>query len=385
MKKFTRIASIVTACVMGVSVFASCSKGGKSDVYKIGGSGPLTGEYASYGTSVEKGAKLAVKELNAAGGLNGKLFELDMRDEQGDPEKAQNAFNSLLANGMQVSIGSVTSGACVAFGTAAKDNNVFVLTPSASDAKVIASGDNVFRVCFGDPDQGTIAADKLTEKYSKIGALYDTSIDYSKGIFEAFKAQMAKLGKVEGTDYLAIGYPEKTTDFATYIDQLKEAGCEVIFLPIYYEAAGLVAKAAAVKGYDVPLFGADGLDGVAGQIDSTVKAVISYITPFDVTSKDAKISKFVSDFKAEYNQDPDQFAADGYDAVMIIFNAMKKAGVDDVNITAEALCEKLTQTLTSADFSYTGVTGSDMVWDATGACEKAPIIVEINKIVELDK
>ncbi len=378
MKKFSKFAALALAFVMCATVLASCG-GNKPTAYLIGGSGPLTGEYASYGTSVQNGAMLAIKEINANGGLNGVEFKLDMKDDQGDAEKAQNAFNSLYSDGMHASIGSVTSGACVAFATAAAENDVFVLTPSASDAQVITVGDNVFRVCFGDPDQGKIAADELSAKYAKVGCLYDTSIDYSKGLFDAFKAQMTVLGKTEGTDYVAIGYPEKTTDFATYIDQLKDAGCDVIFLPIYYEAAGLVAKAAAAKGYNVPIFGADGLDGVAKQIDETVTATVSYITPFDVNSTDPAIAKFVADYKAAYGYDPDQFAAGGYDAVMIIFNAMKKAGVDDVNITAEELNEILCKTITADDFSYTGFTGTDMVWDETGACTKAPMIVEVKK------
>lgn len=378
MKKFSKFAAIALAFAMCAMTFASCGSNA-NDVYLIGGSGPLTGEYASYGTSVQNGAMLAIKEINANGGLNGVEFKLDMKDDQGDAEKAQNAFNSLYSAGMHASIGSVTSGACVAFATAANENSVFVLTPSASDAKVITVGDNVFRVCFGDPDQGVIAANELSANYTKVGCLYDTSIDYSKGLFDAFEAQMAANGKVAGTDYVAIGYPEKTTDFATYIDQLKDAGCDVIFLPIYYEAAGLVAKAAAAKGYNVPIFGADGLDGVAKQIDETVTATISYITPFDVNSTDANIAKFVADYKAAYGVEPDQFAAGGYDAVMILFEAMKKAGVNDVNITAEELNTILCNTISAEDFSYTGLTGSNMVWDETGACTKAPMIVDVEK------
>ncbi len=373
--------SAAMAVAMMAGVMGGCSNKNetKSDTYFIGASGPLTGEYASYGTSVQNGAQLAVKAINAAGGLNGVNFSFEMKDDQGDPEKAQNGFNSLYGAGMKASIGSVTSGACIAFATAAKENNVFVITPSSSDAKVIAVGDNVFRVCFGDPDQGKIAAEELCQSYQKIGALYDTSIDYSKGIFEAFEAELQAQGKVKDTDYVAIGYPEDTSDFSTYIDQLQGAGCDVVFLPIYYEAAGLIAKAAAQKNYNVPIFGSDGLDGVKDQIDSSVTATISYITPFDSASSNEAVSKFVKDYKDSYGAEPDQFAADGYDAVMVIYEAMKQAGVKDASISPADLNKILVETITSADFSYSGLTGSNMKWDASGACAKEPFIVEVTR------
>jgi len=382
MKNTTKKAlSAAMAVAMMAGMMSGCSKDqqSKGDTYLIGASGPLTGEYASYGTSVQNGAQLAVKAINAAGGLNGVNFSFEMKDDQGDPEKAQNGFNSLYGAGMKASIGSVTSGACVAFATAAKENDVFVITPSSSDAKVIAVGDNVFRVCFGDPDQGKIAAEELSQNYQKIGALYDTSIDYSKGIFEAFEAELQAQGKVKDTDYVAIGYPEDTSDFSTYIDQLQSAGCDVVFLPIYYEAAGLIAKAAAQKNYNVPIFGSDGLDGVKSQIDETVTAPISYITPFDSASSNEAVSKFVKDYQDSYGAEPDQFAADGYDAVMVIYEAMKQAGVKDASISPAELNKILVETITSADFSYSGLTGSNMKWDASGACAKEPFIVEVTR------
>lgn len=375
--------SAAMAAAMMAGAFAGCSSNKEESAsasgFLIGASGPLTGEYASYGTSVQNGAQLAVKAINANGGLNGITFSFEMKDDQGDPEKAQNGFNSLYGSGMKASIGSVTSGACIAFATAAKENDVFVITPSSSDAKVIAVGDNVFRVCFGDPDQGKIAAEELSQNYQKIGALYDTSIDYSKGIYEAFEAEMAALGKVKDTDYVAIGYPEDTSDFSTYVDQLQSAGCDVLFLPIYYEAAGLIAKAAAQKNYNVPIFGSDGLDGVKDQIDSSVSATISYITPFDVNSSDEAVSKFVQDYKDSYGSQPDQFAADGYDAIMVIYEAMKKADVKDATISAADLNKILVETITAEDFSYSGLSGSNMKWDASGACAKEPFIVEVSR------
>ena len=376
MKHFARFLAVALVAAVTVACLGSCGSVFKSETINIGATGPLSGAYASYGTSVKNGAELAVEEINKKGGLQ---FSFDMKDDEGDGEKAQNGFNSLYEAGMQVSIGAVTSGACEAFAASAVEKKTFVLTPSASDAKVITKGDNIFRVCFGDPQQGTIAADELAKKYGKIGVIYDSGIDYSKGIYQAFEAEMTQKGKTKGTDYFVYPCTEDTMDFSTHINGLKSAGCEVIFLPIYYQAAGLVAKAAAAAGFNVPIYGADGLDGIKDQIDSSVTASISYITPFDVNSTDAKVSAFVAAYREKYGTDPDQFAADGYDAIMIIYEAITAAGVTDTTISAADLSDKLTAMLTSASFSYTGLTGTDMRWTKEGSCEKAPMVVEVSR------
>ena len=382
MKQFTKIACLLFALVICVVGMASCSSkdGFAAGTYKIGCTGPLTGDNASYGTSVKQGAQLAIEEINANGGLNGVKFSFEMVDDVAAPDKATTGFATLFEKGMQVSIGSVTSGSAKAFGEAAKSENVLFMTPSASAADVIAVGDNGFRVCFGDPQQGTIAADELTKTYNKIGVIYDTSDTYSKGIFEAFVAQMTALEKVENTDYVVKTFDaENNTDFSGQVGDLKAANCDVLFLPFYYTQAGLVAKKAAQIDYDVDIFGCDGLDGIADQLDSTVTAKISYITPFDVNSTDADVKAFVDAYKAKYNATPDQFAADGYDAVMILFEAMKAAGVDDVNISAKDLTAKLIPVLNGGEFKYSGVTGKNMTWDSTGSCNKDANIVVLDR------
>ncbi len=169
---------------------------------------------------------------------------------------------------------------------------------------------------------------------------------------------------------------ENKKDFSTQVEALKD--CDVIFLPIYYTEAGTIAKTAAAKGCDALLFGCDGLDGIAGQLDESVTSEIRYITPFDATSDDEVVSKFVTAYEAKYNRTPDQFAADGYDAVMTIFEAMKKANVTDVTISAQALSEILVATITADDFTFKGATG-EMTWDESGACTKVPQIVVLNK------
>ena len=374
MKKVLAFVLALALAVCGLTACSAKKNDGytsENTEYVIGATGPLTGDASSYGISAQQGAQLAIEEINAAGGLNGVNFRLDMRDDKADAGEAQRAYLSLYEAGMQVSLGSVTSASCEAFGTKAAEDGLFFITPSASAASVIETGDTAFRICFGDPDQGTLAAEELTSKFKKIGAIYDTSDPYSSGIYDAFKAKMAELN----VSYIEQSFDkENKRDFSTQVAALKD--CDVIFLPIYYTEAGLIAKTCAAKGCDAVIFGCDGLDGVATQIDASVKNKVKYITPFDVNSKDAQVSKFVSAYKAKYNTLPDQFAADGYDAVYVIYNAMKKAGVNDVKIDAASLGEIMVETVTASDFSYQGVTGK-MTWDASGACNKVPVIVEL--------
>ncbi|MBR2315569.1 MAG: ABC transporter substrate-binding protein [Clostridia bacterium] len=340
--------------------------------FVIGATGPLTGDAASYGISVQQGAQLAIDEINAAGGLNGIKFKFDMKDDKATAADASTGYDALYEAGMQVSLGSVTSGSAESFATRADEDGVFSLTPSASADPVINASDYAFRVCFGDPDNGILSAVKLTEKYEKIGVIYDSSDPYSTGIYDAFKAKMKELNAT----YLEQSFDaENNRDFSTQIEALKD--CDVIFLPIYYTEAGLIAKTCVAKGCDAFLFGCDGLDGVAAQIDSTVTNKISYITPFDVNSKDAKVSAFVKAYEAKYNAKPDQFAADGYDAVYAIFEAMKALGVENVKVDPAELGKALASVFTADTFAYGGVTGN-MKWEASGACNKEPNVVEIN-------
>lgn len=373
-----KILALVLVAVLAVFCFAACGESAATNYaannteYFIGGTGPLTGGASSYGISVQNGAMLAVEKINANGGLNGVNFKFDMKDDQAAADQASAGYDQLFEAGMQISFGSVTSGSCEAFAAKAAEDNLFFMTPSAS-AEICIAAPNAFRVCFGDPDQGVLAAEELTANFSNIGAIYDESDTYSSGIYEAFDAKMKDLGveyKVQSFD------AENNKDFSTQVEALKD--CDVIFLPIYYTEAGLIAKAAVAKGSTAVLFGCDGLDGIAGQIDETVTNTIKYITPFDVNSTDANVAEFVAAYEAKYGAKPDQFAADGYDVVMAIFEAMKAAGVNDVTVDPATLCDTVVAAITADTFSYSGVTGS-MTWDASGAATKVPVIIELNK------
>lgn len=373
-----KIVSLVLCAAMAVTLvlsLASCSND-KYDADKqifIGATGPLTGDASSYGISVQNGAKLAIKEINEAGGFNGITLYFDMKDDKATAGDASTGYDMLVEAGMQISLGSVTSGSCEAFAKKADTDKMFFITPSASAANVIANRPYAYRVCFGDPDQGVLAAQTLSATYTKIGAIYDTSDDYSSSVYAAFKGEMERLGKgftVQTFD------AENKKDFSTQVEALKD--CDVIFLPIYYTEAGLIAKTASQKGCSALLFGCDGLDGVKEQIDSTVTNTIKYITPFDANSSDSTVKKFVDAYKAEYGTTPDQFAADAYDAVMALFEAMKKADIKDAKISSKDLAVKVAEVLSSADFKFKGATG-EISWNAAGEPTKVPQIVTLGK------
>ena len=381
---FKKIISFVLAAAMLVgcaAMLASCGKNYTADntAFYLGATGPLFGDNSQYGISVRNGAQLAVDQINAQGGLNGYDFYFDMKDDKCLPADAQTGYNLLLEAGMQASLGSVTSGACEGFCALAAEDGVFAMSPSASAADIIKDRPTVFRSCFGDPDQSKIAADKIVNeyKYTNVGVIYDTSDTYSSGLYDAFVEAMNDMGKTFKTQTFNA---ENKTSFGTQVAALKD--CDVIFLPIYYQEANLVADACVEVECKAALFGCDGLDGVdptyALDADGNVNNKITYITPFDVNSTDEKVSAFVAAYKAKYNNaTPDQFAAGAYDTVWAIYEAMKKANVTDVTISAADLAEILVEVFTSDDFSYSGVTGN-IKWDESGAPTKDPKIVSAN-------
>ena len=360
---------MVLAVAMMVPCFVSC--GGDATAFKIGASGPLTGEAASYGISVQNGAKLAVKHLNEK--ENGVKFEFNILDDKAGAEDAATNYATLADWGMQFSLGGVTSGSGEAFAKQADIDKVFCMTPSGSADNVIKDLKYSFRLCFGDPDQGTIAANEIKNNadYKKIGALYDESDTYSSGIYAAFKTAMA------GTEYIEQKFDaENKVDFSTQAEALKD--CDVIFMPFYYTEAALFIKKAVEKQSDAVFFGCDGFDGIADKV-TDVTNTIKYITPFDANSTEANVKAFVDAYKAEYNAVPDQFAADAYDVVMVLAAALESKGITDYTLSATELGDILYDAITADSFSYDGLTGSDMTWSTDGKCTKAPKIVTLEK------
>ena len=369
-KTFAKIFCLVLVAVLMVTGLASCNKGGfKDNTFKIGATGPLTGEAASYGTSVKQGAELAVKHLNAKGGVQ---FSFQILDDKAGAEDAATNYDTLIDAGMQFSLGGVTSGSGEAFAKKANSDGVFCMTPSGSADPVIKDLKYSFRLCFGDPDQGALAAEEIKKgNFTKVGAIYDESDSYSSGIYAAFKDKMAEL-KIAYTEQKFDA--ENKVDFSTQAEALK--GCDIIFMPFYYTEASLFIKKAVEKNCDAVFFGCDGFDGIAGLVEN-VDNTIKYITPFDVSSTETNVKNFVDAYTAEYGAAPDQFAADAYDVVMVLAAALEEAGVTDYSLTAKALGDALYNTITDKDFSYDGLTGNDMTWGTDGKCTKAPKIVEL--------
>jgi branched-chain amino acid transport system substrate-binding protein len=276
---------------------------------------------------------------------------------------------------MHLSLGTVTSGACIAFQGEAKNENMFVLTPSATAVEAI-DGDNAFRVCFSDPNQGIASADYIADNKvaEKVAVIYDSSDAYSTGIFEKFAAR-AKEKSLNIVTAQAFG--ETKTDFSAQIQSVKTSGAELLFLPIYYSEASLILSQAKTAGLDVIFFGCDGLDGILGMdnFDKSLAEGVMLLTPFTPTAKDERTQNFVKNFTAKYDKAYlNQFGADAYDAIYIIKAAMEKANVT-ADMDASAICDALKVAMTQ--ITFTGVTGTDITWGADGEPVKKPIAVKI--------
>ncbi|MBO4972496.1 MAG: ABC transporter substrate-binding protein [Clostridia bacterium] len=386
MKATKKILAITLVLVMTALCFAGCGK--KNDVWKttedgkvileIGFTGPLTGEYANYGISVRDGAKLAVEEINAKGGVNGFELKLLEADSGGSGEKAVQGYGKLIDDGMKVSLGGTLSGENKDIVAAAKNDGLLILTPSASALDSIGEP-NAFRLCFNDPQQGEIAANAIKNKNlaTKVAILYDNGNDYCVGNVDTFKTKASALGITIVTEQT---YTESTnTDFTTQLTAIKNSGAELVFIPIYAADAAKILRQAAQMSLDIEWFGADGLDGLIEKCGDNVADAegVLLLTPFYADSQEGVAKTFVDAYKAKYGKTPDQFAADGYDCVYTIAEALKKAGLNADNVVSMAIedfNEKMVGVMTQIE--VTGATGT-MKWTADGETVKEPMILKI--------
>ena len=341
---------------------------------KLGGIGPLTGGAAIYGNATKYGSELAVEEINALGGIQ---FEIKWEDDEHDAEKSVNAYNNLKDWGMQMLVGTTTTTPCVAVSAETNADHLFELTPSASSTDVIgvdaARKDNVFQMCFTDPNQGTASAQYISEKKlgTKIAVIYNNSDAYSTGIYNKFAAEAENLGLeiVSATTFTE----DTANDFSVQLGEAKSAGADLIFLPIYYTPASLILKQAADMGYDPDFFGVDGMDGILTLegFDTSLAEGVMLLTPFSADASDEKTQNFVAKYKEKYGDTPNQFAADAYDCVYAIYEACQKAGVT-ADMSVSDICDKMIETFTSSDFTFDGLTGTGMTWSTTGEVSKDP-------------
>ena len=382
MKKFI---SVMLVAAMAVTALTGCgSNSGSSskkdaDKYYIGGIGPTTGATAIYGTAVKNGAQIAVDEINAAGGINGKQIEYRFEDDQNDAEKAVNAYNTLKDWGMQMLVGTTTTAPCIAVAGKTASDNVFQITPSASSPDVLSSGNgNVFQVCFTDPNQGIASAQYIAENKlaTKIGIIYDSSDVYSSGIEEKFEAE----AKTQGLNIVskAAFTADSKTDFGTQLQKAKDAGADLLFLPIYYQEASIILKQADTMGYKPKFFGVDGMDGIltVENFDTKLAEDVMLLTPFAADAKDKAVQNFVKTYKEKYEDTPNQFAADSYDAVYALKAAIEESKAT-TDMSASDMCDALKGAMTKIKMQ--GLTGGKdgLTWNESGEVTKSPKAVII--------
>lgn len=365
----------MTAC--GGSGSGAASSGTDSaagTAFKLGGTGPLTGGASIYGLAAQRGAQIAVDEINAQGGAI--QFDLKYEDDQHDPEKAVNAYNALKEWGMQISLGSVTSQPGISTSALSQEDGIFALTPSASSPDVIAGKDNVYQMCFSDPNQGLASAQYIAEQQlgEKIFIIWKSDDNYSTGIKDKFMAEADKLGlNVVGN---ATFTTDSQNDFNVQLTQAKQAEADLLFLPIYYEPASLILSQAKAMGYAPKFFGVDGMDGILTMegFDTSLAEGVLLLTPFSADAKDEKTVNFVNKYVELYGDTPNQFAADAYDAVYIVKAALEAAGCT-ADMSSADICEAIVGVMTT--ISYDGLTGQGMTWSADGTVSKAPMAVVI--------
>lgn len=347
-------------------------------VLNVGFIGPLTGAAALYGVNVNQGAQIAVDEINAMGGD----FQIayNPMDDEHDPEKAVNAYQQLQDWGAQIIIGTVTTSPCVAVASEAFADRMFMLTPSASSTSVTEYNDNVYQICFSDPNQGTASAQYIVDNglATKVGVIYNNGDAYSSGIYETFAAAADEMGLeiVSVTTFT----DDTANDFSVQLMSAQQSGAELIFLPIYYTPASLILSQANAMDYAPMFFGCDGLDGILAidGFDIALAEGLMLLTPFAADATDDATVSFVTKYAEAYNGEvPSQFAADGYDCVYAIYNAVLASGADVTTITSEELCELLIATFSSEEFVVDGLTGEGMTWDASGEVSKDPKAVVI--------
>jgi branched-chain amino acid transport system substrate-binding protein len=372
-----RLLALTFALVFLAVGFTGCGKEDTSGKLVIGGTGPLTGEASTYGTSVKRGAQIAIDEINDAGGINGIKLEFIFEDDEADGTKAKTAFEKLMDNGMQIFMGTVTSGAGVALNEAIKNEGLLQVAPSASQIEAIENP-NSFRICFNDVDQGKAMAEFIYQKlgYTKAAILYNQDDSYSSGLYDAFKKRWTELGGSISAD---TSFAKAATDFNAQLTKIAGSDAEFLFLPIYAEKAAQIIIAANEKNIKLPLLGCDGLDGILNYLTgNNVKLVegLIYYTPFLASDPSEKVQSFVAKYKEKYNLEPDQFAADAYDAVYVIKAAIEKAGltVEDTGLTAKELGNKLVPVMTQIEVD--GLTGK-MTFSASGEPTKSAKVAQI--------
>jgi len=333
MKKFVIMVAIALCVVSMTFAFPSSDN---SNTVRIGAILPLSGPVAFYGNESRDGALLAIEQINAAGGLLGKQLALISEDDEGNAEKAVNAFTKLTTrDNVSFLIGSSTSGATQAITNLAQRNRILLISPSATNVDVTKAGDYVFRACFIDPFQGVVGANYAynTLRSRRAAVLYDAGADYNTGLADSFKAQFRALG---GQIVADEAYQTGDVDFNAQITRIRAANPDVVFLPNYYNDVSLQAKQLRDQRITCALIGGDGWDSL---IDNAGDEVLNgfWSSGFASDTTDPMGVAFVQAYERRFNKPASQFAALGYDSMMLIADAIRAAGTFDTPAVKDAM------------------------------------------------
>jgi len=387
-----KVFALFVVIAMMAAMFAGCGSDASAadpNTIRIGMTGPLTGGNAVYGQAVMWGMEVAVEEINAAAGENGLKIEFKAMDDVSDAETALNAYNQLKDWNMQIFAGAVTTGPCNNIAPQAVIDQIFMMTPSGSAETIVMGNPNVYQMCFTDPNQGAASAQliKAQNLGTKIGVIYDSSTDYSTGIWKSFKAEAETLGLNIIAEAVTSFTADSASEMNTQLTKCKEAGCDLVFLPIYATEASIVLNNANAMGYDPVFLGCDGMDGILG-VDGFNKELaegLIMMTPFAADADDAATQSFVAKYKEKSSGEiPNQFAADGYDVIYALYAACQAKGINGETSAADA-CALLCEYFQDPATTYSGLTGQNMTWDADGKVSKVPSAVEVKGGVYVSK
>ena len=368
MKSWKKLASAALAAVVVAGLLGGCGGGDKKsgdagkggNEFVVGVNAELTGNVANYGKSMKSGFELAVEEVNKAGGINGKKVRVVEADNKSEPSESGNAATKIVTKDKVVAvIGPATSGCVAAEEPILSSNKVPLIAPCATAPGITVDKSGkvkpfVFRACFIDPYQGEIMAKFASEdlKVKKVAILHDSSSDYSKGLTAVFTEKFKAAG---GTITADEAYLAKDIDFKAALTKLKATNPDAIYIPGYYEEVAKIIKQAREIGLNVvPLLGCDGWDSpklveIAGK-EATNKCYFS--NAYTAEDKDPGVQKFISAYKAKFNKVPDVFALEGYNAGLVLFNALKTANSTDGTKIAEALAKTKDLQVANGKFSY---------------------------------
>ena len=320
------------------------------DTIKLGNSAPLTGPVSVYGITTNNGIKLAIEEINQAGGILDKQVEWSEMDDKGEITDAVTNYNKLIQNGASAIFGGVPSKPALAMAESAAKDDVVYITPTGTQANITEGKENVFRTCFNDPFQGEVLArfskDKLSAK--KVAVLRNQSSDFSMGVANVFVEKAKELGMEVVADE---SYGDNDTDFKAQLTNIKSQNPDVLFIPDYYEKVALMVPQVRQAGIDATLVGADGWDTVLSVMDpSNFEAIEGsyFANQFTLEDPSERVQKFIKDYKEKYGEDPSTFAAEGYDTVYLYKQAVEAAGTTDTKEVCKALKE----------IKFDGLTGS---------------------------